>query len=289
MTLAKGLALCLLLCHASVALAQDAEGCKDHPLLNRMPGYVISSCRIAEFDAATFQHGPTAAEKTETVEGRVTQIRYDKSEAPLASHLQIARNYQNAIKAAGGEVMGGGNPEYVQVVHAFGAPQSGHHGAVLRLKKSGKEVWVAVAPEGHGSTYQLFIAEREAMAQAINAGDLLGSLNKTGFVAIYLNFDTGKAVLQPDAAPQLEQMAQLLKSNAGLKVEVGGHTDNVGDAGANQKLSDARAQTVMQELVKRGIAVARLTAKGFGQTIPVADNRLEDGRAKNRRVELVKK
>lgn len=76
---------------------------------------------------------------------------------------------------------------------------------------------------------------------------------------------------------------------ASLKVEVGGHTDNVGAPEANMKLSDERAKAVMAALVERGVQADRLTAKGFGQTTPVADNRTEDGRAKNRRVELVKK
>ena len=74
-----------------------------------------------------------------------------------------------------------------------------------------------------------------------------------------------------------------------MKIEVGGHTDNVGSADANLKLSRERAQAVMAALAERGVAAGRLTAKGYGQTVPVADNRTEDGRAKNRRVELVKK
>jgi len=287
-----GLTLSLLLAMAWMpAHAEpDLEGCKDHPLFNRMPGYRLWRCDTAEFDAAKFYYGAgTAGAKTETVEGAIARLGYEKREGVVASHLQIARNYQNAIKAAGGEVMGGDNPDYVPIVGFQGDDINGHQGTVLRLKKGGKEIWTAVAPEGNGTQYTLLIAERQAMEQAISANDLLAGLGKVGFVAIYLNFDTGKATLQPDAASQLDQMAQLLKRNAGLKVEVGGHTDNLGDASANQKLSEARAQTVMKELVKRGIAANRLTAKGYGPTVAIADNRLEEGRAKNRRVELVKK
>ncbi|HUP90883.1 MAG TPA: OmpA family protein, partial [Solimonas sp.] len=85
------------------------------------------------------------------------------------------------------------------------------------------------------------------------------------------------------------EVAKMLKSAPDLKLEVGGHTDNVGQPAANQKLSEARAQAVQAALVAQGIAAARLSAKGYGDTRPVADNRSEDGRAKNRRVELTKK
>jgi outer membrane protein OmpA-like peptidoglycan-associated protein len=80
----------------------------------------------------------------------------------------------------------------------------------------------------------------------------------------------------------------LLQSSPELKVEVCGHTDNVGPAASNQKLSEARARSVVAAPAGKGIASDRLTAKGYGQTSPVADNRTEEGRAKNRRVELVK-
>ena len=88
---------------------------------------------------------------------------------------------------------------------------------------------------------------------------------------------------------QLEEVAALLKADAALKLEVGGHTDNVGTPEGNQKLSEARANSVAAAIVKNGIAAGRLTAKGYGQTTAVADNRTEEGRAKNRRVELVKR
>jgi OmpA-OmpF porin, OOP family len=81
----------------------------------------------------------------------------------------------------------------------------------------------------------------------------------------------------------------VLAAASTLMVDVAGHTDNVGGQDDNQKLSMERAKAVMSALVKRGVAANRLTAKGYGRTSPIADNRTEDGRAKNRRVELVKK
>jgi len=127
------------------------------------------------------------------------------------------------------------------------------------------------------------------MAQVVSANELLQELNKNGFVALYINFDTGKAELKHDGVAAVKEIAKLMKSNPTLKLSVEGHTDNVGDAASNKKLSEARAKSVTAAIVAGGIEAARLSAAGFGQDKPVADNRTEEGRAKNRRVELVKK
>jgi outer membrane protein OmpA-like peptidoglycan-associated protein len=127
------------------------------------------------------------------------------------------------------------------------------------------------------------------MKQEISVTELVDKLSKDGFITLYVNFDTGKSTITPDSAATLDSAAAALKAAADLKVEVAGHTDNVGTPEANLKLSQDRAQAVMTALTERGIRTDRLTAKGYGQTAPVADNRSEDGRAKNRRVELVKK
>ncbi|MFB3815299.1 MAG: OmpA family protein [Terriglobales bacterium] len=87
----------------------------------------------------------------------------------------------------------------------------------------------------------------------------------------------------------MNQAAAALKSAPDLQLEVAGHTDNVGTAAANQKLSEDRAKAVLAALVARGVVASRLTARGYGQTAPIADNRTEEGRANNRRVELVKR
>jgi outer membrane protein OmpA-like peptidoglycan-associated protein len=108
-------------------------------------------------------------------------------------------------------------------------------------------------------------------------------------VAIYgILFDTGKAELKPESAPVLAEIAKLLKASPALSVFIVGHTDMVADAATNVRLSMARAQTVVNTLIgQHGIAGARLVPHGAGPYAPVASNRTEEGRAKNRRVELV--
>ena len=126
------------------------------------------------------------------------------------------------------------------------------------------------------------------MKQDIAAGEMLESLNKNGSVALYINFETGMADIKPASQNIVAQIAEMLKANPGLKVSIEGHTDNTGTAAGNKTLSDARAKAVMKAVVSGGIEAGRLSAKGWGQEKPVADNNTEDGKARNRRVEIVK-
>jgi outer membrane protein OmpA-like peptidoglycan-associated protein len=122
-----------------------------------------------------------------------------------------------------------------------------------------------------------------------DASSLSDAISKTGHVAVYgVHFDTGKAAILPDSENTLGEIVKLLQQNADLKIRVEGHTDNQGSAASNQALSERRAQAVVVWLTTHGIEASRLSAKGMGPSKPVADNGGEEGRAKNRRVELVK-
>jgi outer membrane protein OmpA-like peptidoglycan-associated protein len=127
------------------------------------------------------------------------------------------------------------------------------------------------------------------MEQEVTADLMWQTLSKDGFMALYITFDTNKAVIKPESMPIVEQVAQLLKNKPDLKLSIEGHTDGVGAAAANKTLSLNRAKAVVKSLTEKGIKPARLNAVGWGLEKPVADNRTEEGRAKNRRVEIVKK
>ena len=119
------------------------------------------------------------------------------------------------------------------------------------------------------------------------ARDLAKTLSADCHVAIYgVLFDFNKATLQTASEPVLQQVLAVLNKNTTLNIEVQGHTDNVGGDTYNQTLSESRAAAVRTWLTQHGIAASRLTAKGYGMTKPVADNRTDEGRAKNRRVEI---
>ncbi len=102
-----------------------------------------------------------------------------------------------------------------------------------------------------------------------------------------INFATGKDVILPDSFPVLDDVAQAMKDYPKIKVEIGGHTDNVGDDSKNQKLSKERADAVFEYLLAKGIAAPRMITIGYGETRPVDTNRTEEGRANNRRVEFL--
>jgi len=265
---------------ASTAFAQaDADGSKDYPGISRMPNTWLQTYNHLKFDAFKFPIATVHNQNQyQSVEGERYFIRYNvKQGFERTSALQEVRNYENAAKAAGGQVVwdlidGAGNVE-----------------ATMKLHKGSSEIWVYL--NAYTGQYELNIVEKQAMAQevTVDAAAMAGSIADTGSVAIYgINFDTASSAIKPDSEPAIDEIAKMLTGNPTLKVYIVGHTDMVGDAASNVKLSQARAQSVITALVsKHGIASARLIAFGNGPYAPVASNKTDEGRAKNRRVDLV--
>jgi OOP family OmpA-OmpF porin len=257
---------------APQAQEPDAAGCTDHPLFTRMQNMRIVSCKTVDFERFAFKTG----KGTDTaVEGKRVDIRYQGpigSTAP--SPLAIIRNHQQAIAKIGGTVM------FEDARYT-----------ILKVSKDGKEIWTQV-DTAWGRGYWLTIVEKQAMVQEVvaNAELFQSGLKATGHVEVPgIFFDTGKSELKPESDAAVAEVAKLLKADPALKVYVVGHTDNVASLDLNTKLSQARADAVVQALVaKHGIAAARLIGRGAGPLAPVASNDTEEGRAKNRRVELVK-
>lgn len=258
----------------SLAAAQkpDAAGCKDHPLLSRLPNYWIESCTEKQFDAYKFH---MAGGKTDAVEGHFWNIRYQPPANlnPKPSTLQVLRNVEAAIKQIGGTVV---------------VTESSQE--TLKLVKDGQELWIEAWADYTGK-YILTVVQKGGMTQQLtaNADAFANGIRSSGHIAVEgILFDTGKADLKPESQKAIDEVVKLLKADAALKVFVVGHTDNAGVLDANVKLSQDRAQAVVQALVKGGIEATRLKAYGNGPYAPVSSNDSEDGRAKNRRVELVK-
>lgn len=269
--------LLLLLSGFAPIIAQgNAEGCKDPALFTRMPGYHIYRCEDLQFDKYEFR---ISSEKTQAIEGHYFFVLYDLNDnVPVQSPLQTVRNYTNAIKKVGG-----------QLVYEY--EDGGSQNVILKVIKDGKEEWAYVTSSSNGQ-YSVHMIEKQAMNQDVvaDASSLANSIKQTGKVAVYgIYFDTGKSVLKPESKGTLEEISKLMKADPKLKLYVVGHTDNTGTYNANMKLSMERATAVVDALVSQySVNAASLKACGGGPIAPVASNDTDEGKALNRRVELVK-
>ncbi len=294
----------LALLNSGVAGAQkhDVEGSRDHPLISRYPGAVITEYSETAFDEYTFPLGKLEGDrwaKSQHLEGKVTRIHYNSPEG--RSPLEVFRNYLQALQAAGfqtlftcsgGEQCGGGAVGNVGWCGGCSPRQLS-----AKLARPAGDVYVSVYLEQDNSSnpvnIQADVIELKPMESGlvvVNAESLAGDITRTGHVSVYgVYFDTAKADVKPESDATLKEIAKLLQQHAALKLYVVGHTDNVGPLGSNMDLSRRRADAVVNVLsTKYSIAAARLTAQGVGPLAPVASNDSEEGRGKNRRVELVK-
>jgi outer membrane protein OmpA-like peptidoglycan-associated protein len=198
--------------------------------------------------------------------GPAVFLRYE-GEASL-SPVEIQARYSLSFQKAGWDVVRNDSGGLV------GAHYTQH----------GRDVWAKITPIG--SAYTLEVADLGAAA----AQDKLAkALKDEGHIALYgIYFDSDQATLRPDSEATLVQIQKLLTSQAALQLEIQGHTDNTGTRPHNDMLSEQRAAAVKAWLVSHGIAAARLTAKGYADTKPVANNATPQGRALNRRVELAR-
>lgn len=254
---------------------EDKPGSRDPGLFSRMPGFHIYNYEELEFDRFEF---PVANGKSQAVEGRRVSVNYYANEGiKLPSAIQVTRNYTNAVKAIGGKVV-------------YEYEDGGRNYTTFQVMKGNVESWAFVEGSGNGM-YGVTVVEKEAMRQDVvaNAAAMAGSIRDTGKVALYgITFDTDKADVKPESDAAIAEIAKLLKNDARLSVYVVGHTDNAGGFDHNVKLSQARAASVVKVLTGRhGVAPTRLTPFGAGPVSPVAPNATPEGRAKNRRVEVV--
>lgn len=272
----KVLSFFLIIMLVSICLyaQNDADGCKDHSMFTRMPNTYISECS-KNFNEMEI---PIAEGKTIKQEGMKTYIIYtydnDKPGTP-PSFFQIVKNYENEVVRFGGKKIYFQNGAY----------------STQFLKSAKKEIWIVLedftATNGDGN-YAVSILEKEEMQQDIKASVILDKLNTVGFIALYINFETGKSTIKTESQQIITQLADMLTQNPSLKISIEGHTDNTGSSASNQTLSLSRADAVKGVLVNRGIDKSRLSTKGWGQTKPISDNGTNEGKALNRRVEIIK-
>jgi OmpA-OmpF porin, OOP family len=269
----------------------------------------------------------TDPKEVRKVEGRTHRTTYllPNLAKGKRSTLEIARNYEQAFKQAGfTSIWAGGQAEIRNGPprQYYGVPELDHQMLTAGVKdrryfcmeKGGlfAAIFIAARSWGHVmmeksevNSWQrnISIPEDAVLIQVdyvdtrpmeekmilVSAAEMQKSISTSGKVALYgIYFEFNKADVKPESAPTLAEMASLLKAEPGLKVLVVGHTDNVGTFEFNEDLSKRRARSVVAELAsKHGIDAARLTPLGASFMAPVTTNGTEEGRALNRRVELV--
>ena len=298
----------LVFCLSPAALlfahGQDAEGSKDHPLISRYPGSTLSEYAQKAFDEYELPLSKFAGgkyEKSEHLEGKITAIYYTTAEGRSA--LEIYRNYDSALKNGGFQTLftcaktcGDAPPSNLMPVNdAWGNYSDDTRYLAAKLARDDGDVYVALWVYDSGFDIKTFLAVVEVKPMesglvTVNAATLAGDITRTGHASVYgIYFDTGKAEVKPESDATLKEIAKVLEQNSQLKLYVVGHTDNQGPLDMNMDLSKRRADAVLTALTTRyGAPGARLRALGDGPSAPVASNDAEEGRAKNRRVELVK-
>jgi outer membrane protein OmpA-like peptidoglycan-associated protein len=245
----------------------------DYRLIGHMPGYLADPAEKRNFDKLSFtvQDGDDTRD-VEVQGARISLAYHAKDGLRTPSNLAIQENYRTALAALGAQIL-------------FRDPGT----TTARLDDNGQAVWIRI--NSSEATIEINVIEEKAFRASIEppqANAMKAALDRDGHIALYVNFDFAKAVLRPDAAPVIAQVVSLMKGSPDLKLSVEGHTDNVGSHDFNLKLSQGRAEAMVEALVRRGIAADRLAAVGHGADQPIADNNTDEGRARNRRVELVK-
>lgn len=318
------LALALLPVAAPCAAA-DIKGSQDHPMISRYRGAEIVAYKATAFDnypllvRKSLQVGGIAKNQasTQAIEGEITRISY---RAPAGrSTLEVFRNYEAALRNAGFEPLfscsesacgGHGFARSMAENHGLSSygvfgemlAQDQHYLAARHQRAEGDVyamVYVAVGPAPKGGKRDTaYVALNVIETRPMDSGKVtvdMAAMEKgiaaDGRIALYnIYFDTDKATLKPDSRPALQEIAKLMKAQPKLKLLVVGHTDNIGDLKYNANLSEQRARAVVQALAsEHAVEASRLSAAGVGMYAPVASNRSEEGRRKNRRVELVER
>lgn len=300
---------------AQGARAQDIAGASDHPLVGRYLGSEITYFEERAYDEIALPDrivpaGEDRAPEGWTVDlaGAVTSIRYEGPEDRSA--LEVMRNYQQALEANGFKTVvfcvredcverGGISSFWDAARGGIGMPTTWDTSIYLLAQSNGAHVgMLAVETQARSGTVlvphvAVTVVESDAMDTDqigfVEASAMEEAFAQDGRIAIYgIYFDFDSATLQPESDAQIAELARLLSENADLDVVIVGHTDSLGGFEYNLGLSQRRAQAVVDALVSQyGIAAARLTPAGAGMVAPVATNRTEDGRALNRRVDIV--
>jgi len=295
---------------------EDIDGASDHPLVGRYEGSVITYHQVKSYEETYMPRAPitrqdrdNAQAKSVSVSGKLTAIRY---EGPAGrSALEVVRNYQQALEGNGFATVFECRQDSCGYTTGFWGAARGDIGllsnwesntyALMKLDRSEGAVWVSVfAIEQRASGDRpltphvaLRVVEEKSLETGkialVKAGKLAEAIGVDGRIALYgIEFDYDSDVVKPASGAQIAEVAKYLESNPSANVLVVGHTDTTGAFAYNRALSERRAAAVVKKLTDvHDVTSDRMFAVGVGPASPIATNRTEEGRARNRRVEIV--
>lgn len=301
---------------SGVQAKEDIAGSQDHPLVGRYEGSVITFHQVKEYEETMMLRAAIAREdrdnlkaKSVSLAGKLTSIKY---EGPAGrSALEVVRNYQQALESDGFTTVFFCRQADCGDNVGFWTAARGEIGlltnwdtntyALMKLDRSEGRVWVSIFAIEFGQNSGKPVKTQTAIRileekpietgkiEIVKADKLAEKIGVDGRIALYgIEFDYDSAVVKASSAPQIAEVAAFLKSNPEASVLVVGHTDMTGAFDYNRGLSERRAAAVVAKLTGgHGISADRMFAVGVGPASPIATNRTEEGRAKNRRVEIV--
>lgn len=288
------------------AFSQDIQGSQDHPITGRYEGSEIVAYETVEFDEQEFltASGWTDAPTT-TFEGEMTRIAYQMPEG--ASAIQVLRGFEQRLTQAGFEIV-------FSCAHIRGdegcGPQARTPGAWVPLpgfafshnttrvlfasrqnEAAEVNIQITVGETHQGPVFGSIVISEKAPFEnkVIDAATVSSELTAQGKMAFYdILFETGSAELKSSSDTTLQVISEVISGAEGLKVIVVGHTDNQGALDYNIQLSRARAEAVRDRLISSfSVSEGRISAAGVAFLAPVSTNATAEGRALNRRVEIV--
>ncbi len=245
----------------------------DYRLLGHLPGFVANKPVTRSYDTMNFSVIDNGEEKDVAAQGRTFTVHYDdKRSGDPMTNAEISWNYREALKTLGAEIL-----------------FTGTRDTTARLLQDGQAIWLRIyAGE---TSVDISVVEEKPFEPTIRPPpptQMQAALAQTGRIALYVNFDFDRSTLRPEAAPVVAEVAALLKADPALRLSIEGHTDSLGTADRNRTLSADRAASFAAAVAAQGVPPARLASAGFGPDKPIATNDTTEGRAKNRRVELVR-
>lgn len=253
----------------------------DCPYFSGILTYSLNNIDDKDFDYYNFFNG----DKNINIAGQKWVKNYlVKDTTNVLTEKQIMLHYAEEIKGKDGKVL------FNDICDDEACEYRKGFRVLTGLFKQGEtEVWLEVTSYNNGANYDLICIEKGEMKQDISASGILKALKDDGSINLFIKFDSGKSEILPENKFIIDQLKIMMIDNPDLIISIEGHTDDKGSRMARQERSEARAKAVMDALISNGVDAKRMNFIGWGDSKPLNDNDSDENRARNNRIEIVKK